>query len=179
MLFLHHKNIFSGVPIDCLRDCKLAFTSKCLTVSSYAVTWVFSLYKYLQFFNFRYHFQFEYELFETFVDKQNVDSNFTRQQFNQHQDYSSVICHLSVIFFLHYRIQKFVFCSIQAFNNFAHQLMLLSIFLYYIQKDSYTVFSSQIHNELRKISSVTLMPVVGLQTFKVELFPKTHCGAII
>ena len=175
MLFLHHKNIFSGVPIDCLRDCKLAFTSKCLTVSSYAVTWVFSLYKYLQFFNFRYHFKFEYELFETFVDKQNVDSNFTRQQFK------GLICHLSFVsnFLSTLESRSLCFCSIQAFNNFAHQLMLLSIFLYYIQKDSYTVFSSQIHNELRKISSVTLMPVVGLQTFKVELFPKTYCGAII
>ena len=32
MLFLHHRNIFSGVSIDCFRDCKLVFATKRLTV---------------------------------------------------------------------------------------------------------------------------------------------------
>ena len=32
MLFLHHRNVFSGVSIGCFRDCKLVFATKRLTV---------------------------------------------------------------------------------------------------------------------------------------------------
>ena len=32
MLFLHHRNIFSGVSVGSLRDCKLAFATKRLAI---------------------------------------------------------------------------------------------------------------------------------------------------